>query len=396
MLVINNFDNDDDDRVDSNRNILNLSYVSQLEGLVEVLLTIINRPNHGLDRQLRGVACECLRELERECPGLLSETVGNLWELCQGEKTHVAQSYVLMLANVVFGIVKLKVNVSVLSSSIPLVPFNVPRFLIGGSLGREGSGLVVKELRRVMSFLLEWPLYLTSFGLVEFMSVVLPVAVALELQASLLKVQFSGLLYTSDMLLCHAYLGMYLQFAEAFSGHENEVIRRVSLISRENQQVLVFRLLALHWLLGFMGLVVLKKKVIKEKIYGTALRFYPTVFDPLALKALKLDLIVYCSNILDNSRLEDANGEIISNVGGPEGSVVKLFEDALESVSGFKWLPPWSTETSVAFRTFHKLLIGTSSHSDDGSSTRGLVESTIFRATEVQCKTFHSYGLPFY
>ncbi|GJX38855.1 hypothetical protein Tco_0252158, partial [Tanacetum coccineum] len=59
-----------------------------------------------------------------------------------------------------------------------------------------------------------------------------------------------------------------------------------------------------------------------------------------------------------------ANGHIVSDVGSSEVSVVKLFEDGLESVSGFKWFPPWSTETSVAFRTFHKLLVGASSHSD--------------------------------
>ncbi|XP_076895018.1 uncharacterized protein LOC143547493 [Bidens hawaiensis] len=380
----------------NNNNTASLTFVSQLEGLVEVLLMLINRPNHWVDRQLRGAACECLRELEKECPGLLSETVGNLWELCQSEKSHVAQSYVLMLANVVHGIVVTKVKVNGLDggASVPLVPFNVPQFLIGGSVGREGFGLGVIELRRVMSFLLEWPQYLMSFGLFEFISVVMPVAVALELQASLLKVQFSGLLYTSDMLFCHAYLGMYLQFPEAFSGHEDEIIRRVSLVSRETHNMLVFRLLALHWLLGFMGLVVSKRTVIKEKIYGTALRFYPTVFDPLALKALKLDLIVYCAILLDKSRLADANGEVVSNVSGYEGSVVKLFEDALESVSGFKWLPPWSTETSVAFRTFHKLLIGESSHSDTGSSTRGLVESTIFHATMMLVTmTLESQGL---
>ncbi|KAL8208174.1 hypothetical protein R6Q57_007586 [Mikania cordata] len=372
-----------------------LSYTSQLEGLIEVLLTVVNRPNHGLDRQLRGAACECLRELERECPGLLSETAGHIWELCQSEKTHVGQSYVLMLANLVHGIVISKVGVSLLNTSIPLIPFNVPQFLTGGNLGREISGLSVKELRRVMSFLLEWPQYLTPFGLFEFMSIVMPVAVALELQASLLKVQFSGLLYTSDMLLCHAYLGMYLQFPEAFNGHENEVINRVLLISRETQNALVFRLLALHWLLGFMGLVMSKRTVIEEKYLSTALRFYPIVFDPLALKALKLDLIVYCSIILDKCRLADANGEMVINVGSSEGSVVKLFEDALESVSGFKWLPSWSTETSVAFRTFYKLLIGASSHSDVGSSIRVLVESTIFHATErmLVTMTLESRGL---
>ncbi|GKE18330.1 transcription initiation factor TFIID subunit 15 isoform X1, partial [Tanacetum coccineum] len=63
----------------------------------------------GWDRGLRGVACECLTELEKECN---ADTVGHLLNLCQNEKSHVGQTYVLMLANVVKGIVVTKVNVS--------------------------------------------------------------------------------------------------------------------------------------------------------------------------------------------------------------------------------------------------------------------------------------------
>lgn len=79
---------------------LNGVFVKQLEGLIELLFSVINRPNHGVDRQTRAVSCECLRELERACPCLLSEVAGNLWSLCQSERTHAAQSYVLLLAQV--------------------------------------------------------------------------------------------------------------------------------------------------------------------------------------------------------------------------------------------------------------------------------------------------------
>nr|GEZ53987.1 AP-5 complex subunit beta-1 [Tanacetum cinerariifolium] len=48
---------------------------------------------------------------------------------------------------------------------------------------------------------------------------------------------------------------------DVFSGQENEVISRLLLISRETQHVLVFRLLALHWSSGFMGLVMSKRKI---------------------------------------------------------------------------------------------------------------------------------------
>ncbi|KAL8105551.1 hypothetical protein AgCh_029370 [Apium graveolens] len=74
------------------------AFVKQLEGLIELLFSVINRPNHSVDRQTRAVGCECLRKLERACPCLLSQVAGNLWSLCQSERTHAAQSYVLLLA----------------------------------------------------------------------------------------------------------------------------------------------------------------------------------------------------------------------------------------------------------------------------------------------------------
>ncbi|KAK3033612.1 hypothetical protein RJ639_032898 [Escallonia herrerae] len=360
----------------------------QLESLIELLLTVINRPNHGLDRQTRGVACECLRELERAFPCLLSEIAGHLWVLCQSERTHVAQSYVLLLAGVVHSIAMGKANVSILNTSLPLVPFNFPQFLLGENCwGKEISSSSYKELRRVMSFLLEWPQYLTPCGLIEFMSMIIPVAVALELQASLLTVQLSGLIYSFDPMLCHALLVLCLQFPEAFDGQEGEVANRLVLMSREVQHYLVFRLLALHWLLGFIGLLKDGEGRKKKAIIGMSLSFYPTVFDPLSLKSLKLDLLAYCSILVDGSISPGGHGVLGSDVIGSGVSVVKLLEDGLVSVSGFKWLPPWSTETAVAFRTFYKFLIGASSHSD---TNRILMESTIFHTSEGARNTRYS------
>ncbi|XP_052205027.1 uncharacterized protein LOC127809898 [Diospyros lotus] len=360
------------------------SYIAQLQGLTELLLTVVNRPNHGPDRQTRAVACECLRELERAFPCLLSEIAGLLWGLCHSERTHAAQSYVLLLAGVIHSIVMWKLNISIVNSSAPLVPFNVPQFLMNASgLNNKGiSDSGYRELRRAMSFLLECPQLLTSCGMVEFMSMVLPVSVVLELQGSLLKVQFSGLLYTYDPLLCHAFLMMYMRFFDAFSGQEGEIARRLVFISREAHHYLVFRMLALHWLLGFVGLLSNGDVGKKKAFLGLTPSFYPLIFDPLALKALKLDLLAYCSNLLSSSI--DASPEGVPSQGAGSGlSMEKLFQNGLVSVSAFKWLPPWSTETAVAFRAFHKFLIGASSHSDiDPSSTRVLMKSTIFRTLQ--------------
>lgn len=282
----------------------------------------------------------------------------------------------------IHGIVVSNANVSVLNNSMPLVPFNIPQFLIDDDgLSKDILDSNYKEFRRVMAFLLEWPQNLTPFGLMEFMSLIMPLAAALELQTSLLKVQFSGLLYTYDPLLCHAFLGMYSRFLNAFDGQESEVANRLVLISREAQHFLVFRLLALHWLLGFIGLVSSREVGKKKTIVKMSLSFYPSVFDPLALKSLKLDLLAYSSILLDtdSSKLTMNTNDILRL-----GNVVTLFEDGLVSVSGFKWLPPWSTETAVAFRAFHKFLIGASSHyNTDSSSTQILKDSTIFHTLQV-------------
>lgn len=249
------------------------------------------------------------------------------------------------------------------------------------SSGKESSGgLNYKELRRAMSFLLEWPQVLTPCGMVEFLALIMPVAMALELQASMLKVQFFGMIYSSDPLLCHVVLTMYPPFLDAFDGQERQIASRLMLLSRETQHHLVFRLLGLHWLLGFSELV-LRREVRKLKaIVDMGLRFYPSVFDPLALKALKLDVLAFFSICVDMLKFEGVSGEDAGN----DKLVVKVFQDGLVSVSAFKWLPPGSTETAVAFRTLHRFLIGASSHSDnDPSTTRSLMDSTTFTSIQV-------------
>ncbi|XP_042979206.1 AP-5 complex subunit beta-1 [Carya illinoinensis] len=357
--------------------VFNKFDIRYAESLVELLLIIVNRPNHGPDRQTRAVACECLRELERFYPCLLSDIAGHLWSLCQNERTHASQSYILLFTLVIHNIVALESNVSVLNTSVPLVPFNVPQSLLaGGSSNSTNTCLNYKELRRAMAFLLESPQVLTPCGMVEFMAMITPVAISLELQPSMLKVQFFGMVYSYNPILCHVVLMLYLRFMDAFDGQESEIARRLMLMSREAQHYLVFRLLALHWLMGFNELIS-SREVKKKKAMAVEMRlsFYPRVFDPLALKALKLDLLAFCSICIESLKSESA-----SDAGK---SVDKLFGDGLVSVSAFKWLPPGSTETAVAFRAFREFLIGGSSHSaTDPSTIRTLLESTIFNTLQ--------------
>ncbi|OAY82690.1 hypothetical protein ACMD2_22327 [Ananas comosus] len=135
-----------------------------LQSLAETLLAVANRPNHGPDRHTRAVACECLRELELAFPLLLSDVAGHLWALAQAERTHAAQSYpppspplpeTSLLSS----------PSSILSTAAPLVPFAIPHFLFSDPSPVPSpsppSDLNLREIRRVVAFLMDRPQSLT-------------------------------------------------------------------------------------------------------------------------------------------------------------------------------------------------------------------------------------------
>ncbi|XP_020590438.1 uncharacterized protein LOC110031534 [Phalaenopsis equestris] len=361
---------------------------SLLDPLAELLLSIANRPNHGPDRHTRFVACECLRELELAYPLLLSDAAGHLWSLAHAERTHAVQSYVLLLATAIASIVRhglLSSPTSILSTAVTLVPFNSSSTVISPPFSSpEPSDLNLRELRRIVAFLLERPQVLTPFATMELVTILASIVGALERHmpavAALLKVQFSGLLYCYDPILCHVVLMLYSRFSDAFSGDEElGISRRLALIPKEAHQTLVFRLLAIHWLLG-------SPQLAREKGFLTSLAhcFYPSVFDPLALKAAKLDALACVA-----AQADRPNGEMDTtdrqDKKGRSATVVKLFDDGLVCVSAFRWLPQWSTETSVAFRTIHKFLVGVSPHHGSGltdAELHAVFDSSIFQTLQ--------------
>ncbi|CAA6662718.1 unnamed protein product [Spirodela intermedia] len=239
----------------------------------------------------------------------------------------------------------------------------------------------LRDIRRVMSFLLERPLILTPLAIAEMVFMLTRVVKTLEAQmsgaAALLKVQFSGLLYSYDPMLCHVVLMLYSHFSDAFSGDEREIARRLTLLPKEAQQPLVYRLLALHWLLGIASRPPDKKNL----LISLAPSFYPSLFDPLALKAAKLDVLALIAVLLDSSSGKNDKGKDEEGKKADEiaFSPMKLFQACLVCVSAFRWLPPWSTETLVVFRTLHKFLTGAVSRPDsDDSTVLHLMESTNF------------------
>jgi AP-5 complex subunit beta-1 len=352
-----------------------------LQSLTELLLTLINRPNHGPDRQTRNLACESLRELENAFPCLLSEILGHVWVLAQAERTHVAQSYLLLLAQISRNVVVngiLSSSSSILSTSTPLTPFTIPQIALSDENVAHfpPSDVNLREIRRVLAFLLDRPRDLSPGAISELTSILVDIADALEECVSaisaLLKVNFSCLLSCHHPLLDHSILSLYHHFSDAFNEDDvNNVARRLQLSASDTGQRLIFRLLPLHWLFGSTLLACHASS--PASLPG----FYPQLFDPLAVKAKKLDVI----SVISSERDEAAS----------------LLEDGLVCVSSFRWLPGWSTETGVAFRAMHKLLVCVMPH--DGYDNRphnvrseSLMECIIFIALEVVIFFFCIYS----
>ncbi|EMS47512.1 hypothetical protein TRIUR3_06764 [Triticum urartu] len=183
--------------------------------------------------------------------------------------------------------------------------------------------------------------------------------------AAHVKVQFSGMAYSSSPMLLHSVLTLFARFPDAFGAEdERKMARRLASAACEAHRPLPVRLLVLHWLLG--------SGRFRDSVPGLAKWFYPGMFDPLALKAKKLDCLGFVAATVDSDKVE----------GGSYGrQTTELIDDGLVCVSAFRWLPAWSTETGVAFRALHRVLVGAAPHgtNDKGCSGAGeLLNSTTF------------------
>lgn len=189
--------------------------------------------------------------------------------------------------------------------------------------------------------------------------------------AAHVKVQFGGMAHSSSLMLLHSLLTLFIQFPDAFGAEdERKMARRLALAACEAHRPLTARLLALHWLLG--------SGKFRYAVPGLAKWFYPGVFDPLAVKAKKLDCLALVAAGVDADKIEG---------GRDVDQTIGLVDDGLACVSAFRWLPGWSTETCVAFRALHVVLVAAAPHSTDGSGCSGageLLNSTIFHHLQVE------------
>lgn len=367
-----------------------------LETLVELLLGFISRTNYAPERHVRAVACECLRELEMAHPCLLNVCLGHVFNLCQADRTHSGQSYVLLLSTIVHNQCKHLYRMStrlstgqqtIVSTAVPLVPFSIPFFLVKTSPleeahaipSRELTSAGLKEFRRVVAYLLERTDLLTDFGLLEMVAKLISIAKALDVHGSLLKHQFASLSHTYSPILCHAYLMMATNFVEAFAVDEDLIFRQLIFLCRDSTQPVPFRILSVHWLVGIEMLRSPSRQ--RHGLISLTPKLHPLVFEPLSLKAAKLNALAYCAGSIQKSSSITREGQSVVDV---LEMPHQLLSKGLLSVSAFKWLPPGSTETRLAFQLLNRFLTQSIPHStgDDVPDISVFAESTLFQTVE--------------
>ncbi|XP_056131179.1 AP-5 complex subunit beta-1 [Lampris incognitus] len=199
-------------------------------------------------RSLRATACDCLRELEACCPGVLSQHLELLNGLRQRETSRLHQAYTVLhasgLRNTVYllaqkagacaeelkallgGNAVVAWETDIDSGIMQSKTSPLPSLLISGPMGTVvtlQAGTDCKELRSILSSLLEESYLLTPLsqaallhGLIEVVAMVPGVS------PTIFRAQLLRLLGTSELCLLHTTLLMKAAFTDSLFSAEDE------------------------------------------------------------------------------------------------------------------------------------------------------------------------------
>nr|XP_020444166.1 AP-5 complex subunit beta-1 [Monopterus albus] len=231
-----------------------------LDLLLEIAQDISDIHGDGSLRSLQATACDCLRELEACCPGILSQRLELLGALRQRETSRLHQAYAglhtLVLRNAVYqltqeagaGAEHLKALLggntsfaweadqdsglmnkkdSAILSSVILGPV--------GTVPTLQTGPDCKELRSVLSSLLEESYLLTPLcqaALLHRLTEV--VAMVPGVPPAIFRAQLLRLLGTSEVCLLHSILMMKCAFTDSLFSAEDEafILKRLVVLSQ--------------------------------------------------------------------------------------------------------------------------------------------------------------------
>ncbi|XP_035673182.1 AP-5 complex subunit beta-1-like [Branchiostoma floridae] len=303
----------------------------QLVGeFLNTLLDVVSKINSGPDQVLRGVACECLREMEMSYPGLLMRKVGHLYVMSQTENTFVGQNYMMLFVTVLKNAMqsilqetevteKTQLSELLAGRVEPFKPICLPEKVDSSTfpllqMERESSadtkGLESKELKSVISVVVEHLPLLTSAGKAFVLRQLIScVDMSPDLSASTFKSQFLNHVATTDIGLLHTVLQLKSQFgADLLSDVDEDLLLRRLLTFANHPCVPVLqRLLCWHWVLHYTTDKQTSFEVIPARLQGPLVtQLFPQIFDHMTEMVTKLRAIslYYATNTPPDSSLQ--------------------------------------------------------------------------------------------
>ncbi|XP_034023268.1 AP-5 complex subunit beta-1-like [Thalassophryne amazonica] len=250
-----------------------------LEMLLQIVQDTSDLHGDGALRAVRATACDCLRELEACCPGLLAQRLELLSGLRQQEISRLHQAYTglqtLVLRNTVYlltqengaGTEHLKALLggnslfaweaehdlglmnnkdSALLSSIVVSPM--------GTVPVLNTGPDCKELRSVLSSLLEESYLLTPLCQAALLHRLIEVVVMVPaVPPAIFRTQLLRLLGTTEVCLFHVILMMKSAFTDSLFSAEEEafILKRLVMLSQHALLSSPEKLFYMHCILHF-------------------------------------------------------------------------------------------------------------------------------------------------
>ncbi|XP_008408579.1 AP-5 complex subunit beta-1 [Poecilia reticulata] len=231
-----------------------------LDLLLRIAQDASDPPGDGTQRLLRATACDCLREMEASCPGLLSQRLELLAGLRQLETSRLHQAFgvlqILVLRNAVYQLTKqpgagaahlkalLGGNGSVVweadQEAVHMDTKDAAMLLslILGPMGRVPTlhtGPDCKELRSVLSSLLEESYLLTPLCQAAlFHRLTEVVTMVPGIPPTVFRAQLLRLLGTNEVCLLHITLLMKCGFTDSLFSAEDEafLLKRLVVLSQ--------------------------------------------------------------------------------------------------------------------------------------------------------------------
>lgn len=237
---------------------------SATKDFLELLLQIVQDTSElhsdSVSRSVRATACDCMRELEACCPGLLSQYLELLGELRQRESSRLHQAYcelyTLVLRNAVYQLAQDTGagpdHLKAVLEGDPIIACEVTQdsdlmnskdlsalsSLVLGPMGAVPTlhtGPDCKELRSVLSSLLEDSYLLTPLAQAALLHRLIEVvAMVPGVLPAIFRAQLLRLLGTTEVSLLHTTLLMKSAFTDSLFSAEDEafILKRLVVLSQ--------------------------------------------------------------------------------------------------------------------------------------------------------------------